>query len=77
MRFLDKEGKEYIVADEAELVHKLNETSHTPALTDEQWMRETAVRIKTQMGRRIAFRSAKAFVKDLMRLHLVNRVEAN
>ncbi len=71
MKFMDKEGHEFEVANAAELVSKLNKTSHSPETDDKKYMKVAARRIKTQMGCKVRIRTPEQFVEDLLSHHLV------
>lgn len=69
------DGREVECRTALDLVRYMHGTSHSPASTNEEWMREVAERTVTQMGVEIRHDSVKSFVEDLVRYGLIEMAQ--
>lgn len=65
---------EPFVGSAAQLVQYLHKSSRAPAANDNDWMKETALRVRMQNGTRIRCNNPDAFVRDLIAKDILEQI---
>jgi hypothetical protein len=66
------DGRVYTGNTEADLVSRLHSSSYSPGVTDGDFMRETANRVRLQTGKRVRHNTPENFITDLVKAGVIN-----